>query len=100
PDDVHTWSRYAREEPLHPFSIEGPVQSALAASRGSRFVVVLSGVTGPLVLTARRDMNLDTIDPPTGEVRLRSDLNRSERLNLEGLSSYVLLGSEPIRSRD
>jgi hypothetical protein len=93
PVDVHSWTRHTREDPLHPFSIEGPVRSALASSRGARFVVVLSDVTGALALTARRDMEVEAIDPPTGEVRLRKRLTKGERLALEGASSYILLGS-------
>jgi hypothetical protein len=93
PPDVHTWTRRPREDPSHPLSIEGEVRSALAAERGPKFVVVLSGIAGPLVLTARRDMNVEAIDPPTGEVRLKKRLAVGERLPLEPLSSYILIGS-------
>ena len=76
PNDVHLWARHEREDPLHPFAIDGPVQSAIAASRDARSVVVLSDITGPLVLTARRDMNVEVVDPPTGEVRVRTRLTK------------------------
>jgi hypothetical protein len=94
PGDVHLWTRHKRDDPLHPFSIEGAVQSALAASRDARAVVLLSDVTGPLVLIARREMNIELIDPPTGEVRVRSRLAKGDRLSLEPAPAYVVLSSD------
>jgi hypothetical protein len=93
PNDVHLWARHTREDPSHPFSIEGPVQSAIAASRDARSVVVLSEITGPVVLTARRDMNVEVVDPPTGEVRAHTRLTKGDRLTLDPSPAYILLGS-------
>lgn len=91
PVDVHLWRRHKRDDPLHPFSIEGPARSALAASRDARSVVLLADVTGPLVLTARREMTVEIVDPPTGEVRIRRRLAKEERLSLEPAPAYVVL---------
>jgi len=93
PGDVHTWTRQKREDPQHPFTIEGPVGSALGASRDARFVVVLSDITGPLALVARREMSVEVVDPPTGEIRIRTRLGKGDRLALEQSRSYVVLGS-------
>lgn len=93
PSDVHLWARHKREDPLHPFVIDGPVESAIAASRDARSVVVLSDITGPLVLTARRDMNVEVVDPPTGEVRVRTRLTKGDRLTLDPSPAYILLTS-------
>ena len=93
PADVHLWARYKREDPLHPFSIEGSVQSAVAASRDARSVVVLSEISGPLVLTAQRDMNVEVVDPPTGEIRVRKRLTKGDRLTLDPSPGYILLSS-------
>ena len=91
PPDVHTWTRHARQDPSHPFAIEGSVESALAASRGGNFVVVLSGARGPLTLTARRDASVEALAPTTGAILKRQVVKRGERISLQGLPAYVLV---------
>jgi hypothetical protein len=93
PADVHLWTRQRADDPLHPFSIEGPVRSVETASRDARSVVLLAEINGPLVLTARREMNVEVIDPPTGEVRVRARLAKGDRLSLEPLPAYVVIAN-------
>jgi hypothetical protein len=93
PPDVHLWTHPKPDDPRHPFSIEGPAQSAAAVSGDTRSVVLLSDVTGPLVLTARREMKVEVIDPPTGEIRVRTHLAKGDRLSLEPSPAYIVLGS-------
>lgn len=93
PPDVHLWRRPKPDEPVYPFSIEGPAQSVAAVSSDSRSVVLLSDVTGPIVLTARRELNVEVIDPPTGEVRVRRRLAKGDRLSLQSSPAYVVLTS-------
>jgi hypothetical protein len=91
PADVHTWTRHPREDPAHPFAIEGSVESALAASRGANFVVVLSGARGPLALTARRAASVEVLAPTTGAILKRQIVKQGERISLQGLPAYVLV---------
>jgi hypothetical protein len=38
-------------------------------------------------------MNVEIVDPPTGEVRVRSRLAKGDRLSLEAAPAYVVLSS-------
>jgi hypothetical protein len=67
------------------------VESALAASRGPNFVVVLSGASGPLTLTARRDAAVEVLAPTTGTILKRQVMKPGERVTLQGLPAYVVL---------
>jgi hypothetical protein len=92
PSDVHTWKRHMRDDASHPFEIEnGSVESALAATKGTSFVVVLSGAHGPVTLKARRDLSVEALAPASGAIVKREHLKAGDRITLDGLPAYVLV---------
>ena len=66
PSDILTWTSVGRDDPAFPFSVAGAAVSVLGAVSGKRFVVAVSGASGPVVLTARDDMEARRVDPLTG----------------------------------
>lgn len=112
PGDLASWTRknghwpdspfkcYARANgqtypdsmwPDHGGGAEGAVR-VYSGVNGDQFFTVPIGVQGGLLLEPRRDVELDVIDPMTGNTIDRKTLRAGEQFELRGLALYVLKG--------
>ncbi len=66
PPGVLTWRSFTATDRDFPFTVTGPVQVAIGATDGRRFVVALSGIAGRARLVARKGVTVRQIDPMTG----------------------------------
>lgn len=94
PPDVHTWSRLPLGDAHHPIvSVDGEMAGMIAAAKDQRFVVIAAGLRGRVAFVARHAIRVDAINPLTGAIRQRRDLDEGQPLELDGLEAYILLGN-------
>lgn len=98
PADVASWRSMNAADDEFPLTVQGKAAASLAAARGRRFVVAVSGIRGAMTLVARSPMTVKRIDPMSGRVAETRDLKRGESLRLTS-EAAVFEGSTIASSR-
>ena len=93
PAEVSNWARFEATEANEFVTIEPPgVEAAYGAHREGRFVVAPIGAKGKLTLRARRLVEVEVVDPLSGD-RLWSGLLPAGRTaSVGGLPAYLVVG--------
>lgn len=112
PPDLPAWTRHNAHWPDAPFQVfggeggtlypdtmwpdlgtpESGVVRAYGATKGDELFVFPIGILGHVTMAARRDMELDVIDPMSGETLAHHVLAAGERFDLSGGDALVLRG--------
>jgi hypothetical protein len=93
PPDVHTWPRVALGDARHPFAdVGGEMAGMMAAVNDGRFVVIAAGLRDRATLVARYAIRVDAINPLTGAIQQRRDLEPGQPLDLDKVEAFILIG--------
>jgi hypothetical protein len=94
PADVANWERFDATAANSLITVQPPgtVVAAYGAHRKDRFVVTPVGIKGRLTLRAVAAVDVEIIDPLTGDRRSGGPLSPGASLSLDGLPAYLILG--------
>jgi hypothetical protein len=94
PPDVANWERFDAAAPNPMILIQPPGNAAAVygAHRGDRFVLTAVGVKKTLTLRAVAAVDVEIVDPLTGERRSGGALSAGAALSVDGLPAYLILG--------
>jgi len=94
PPDVANWEKFDAAEPNGIVRIQPPgtAVGAYGAHRGDRFVLTAVGVEKTLTLRAVAAVDVEIVDPRTGERRSGGPLRAGASLSVDGLPAYLILG--------
>ena len=94
PRDVANWSRFdaAAANPIVSVQDGRTLVAAYGAHQSGRFVLTPIGVRGALTLRAHAPLELEVLDPRTGDRRGGGSLTAGGTLTVEGLGGYLVLG--------
>ena len=94
PRDVANWTRFdaSAQNPIVSVQARGTLVAAYGAHRDGRFVLTPIGVQGALTLRAHAPLDLEVIDPRTGDRRADTSVGAGGAFEVEGLAAYLVLG--------
>jgi hypothetical protein len=94
PRDVANWTRFdaAAPNPIVSVHAGAKLVAAYGAHRDGRFVLTPIGVEGVLTLRAHAPLDVEVIDPRTGDRRGGASPGAGGTFEVEGLPAYVVLG--------
>jgi hypothetical protein len=94
PADVANWQRFDATAANGIITVDPPdtVAGAFGAHRGDRFVLTAVGAEGRLTLRATAAVEVEIVDPRTGERRTGGPLSAGASLSVGGLPAYLILG--------
>jgi hypothetical protein len=94
PADVANWQRFDATAANDIITVDPPetVAGAFGAHRGDRFVLTAVGAEGRLTLRASAPVEIEIVDPRTGERQTGGPLAAGASLSVGGLPAYLILG--------
>lgn len=94
PADLPQWPRRlaSPQDPIRLRSRESGAVTAFTAMRGRRFVILPLAIDGALVLHARVAVDLQVVDPVSGDTRFNGTLAASGTATVDGLAAYIVTG--------
>ena len=94
PADVANWERFDAKAGNSIITVQpsGTLVAAYGAHRGDRFVLTPVGVQGRLTLRAVAAVDVEIVDPRTGQRRTGGPLSAGASLSVDGLPAYLILG--------
>lgn len=94
PADLPQWPRRlaGNQDAVRLRSGESGAVTAFTAARDHRFVVLPLAIEGALTVEARVRLDLQIVDPVSGEVRFKGTLPASGTATVDGSAAYLLIG--------
>jgi hypothetical protein len=94
PADLPEWGRrlVGNEDPVRFRTAKSGAVTAFTASRDHRFLVLPVAIEGPLTVEARVRVDLQIVDPVSGEVRFKGTLPASGTATVDGSAAYIVTG--------
>ena len=94
PADLPQWPRRlaGERDPIRLRAAGSGGVTAFTAARDRRFVIVPLAVEGSLTVRARVPLDLQIVDPVSGEVRFKDTLPASGTVTVDGSAAYILSG--------